>query len=105
MISSHEQEIWMIHDVHDTDTNMWVSYNGILPFRVREITLNPVSLYSVFQKTTEEVGALVCTEDEAWAEQEPLQVKTEGTKLTPDRYGHWTDAGKGPSWHHERNLG
>ena len=45
MVSSHEQEIWMIHDVHDTNTNMWVSYNGILPFRVREITLNPVSLY------------------------------------------------------------
>lgn len=56
--------------------------------RVPEITLKPASLYSVFQKTTEEAGALVCTEDEAWAEQEPLQVKSEGTKLTPNRYGH-----------------
>ena len=73
--------------------------------RVPEITLKPASLYSVFQKTTEEAGALVCTEDEAWAEQEPLQVKSEGTKLTPNRYGHRMDAGKGPSWYHERNLG
>lgn len=53
--------------------------------RVPEITLKPASLYSVFQKTTEEAGTLVCTEDEAWAEQEPLQVKSEGTKLTPNR--------------------
>lgn len=62
---------------------------------VPEVTLKPALPYSAFQKVTEEAGAMTCSEDEAWAEQEPLQVTGEEAKLTSGGYGHRMGAGAG----------
>ena len=84
----------MTQRVHGTDTR-GLDTMAICHSRVPEVTLKPALPYSAFQKVTEKAGDTTCSEDEAWAEQEPLQATGEEAKLTPSGYGHWMGAGAG----------
>ena len=43
----------------------------------------------------EGAGAMIRSEDDAWAEREPEQVNSEEAKSTPSGYSHWVGAGAG----------